>query len=378
MRKILASLATGVLVAGAAAVATVPAASAADPPSGSELSAVVQQCDQQVSNGRYAERSGQSRTVPVCATGNAVHWRSGMTIDCDGQRTAKCNSSTDPTYWHQTAWQQPDGKYLNAEKLPYVVVPISTSTWDHYDSGITGGTVVAVVYEGRVVYGVVGDRGPRDAIGEASYALADALGINPNPRTGGVSGKVVDYIAFPGVKASPIEDNADAVRKGRQAAADLVAGREGCVGTQLDFTSYPALEAGATGDRVTAAQCLLRAAGYDIGEGDPSGTLDESTMGAVRGFQSAVGLPAEGTVDAHTWTALLSAGSTPLLREGATGEAVYRVQRAVNAATGARLAMDGIFGPNTAAGVRDYQSASGLGVDGIVGPNTWQALQSGT
>ena len=38
------------------------------------------------------------------------------------------------------------------------------------------------------------------------------------------------------------------------------------------------------------------------------------------------------------------------------------------------LKVDGIFGPNTRAAVKDYQKANHLEVDGIVGPHTWRAL----
>ncbi|WP_158881007.1 peptidoglycan-binding protein [Amycolatopsis anabasis] len=352
-------------------------AAAADPPTGEQLSGAVRSCTQQVSNGKYAERSGGSRTIPVCATGNAVHWRSGMTVDCDGQRTEKCNASTDPSWQNQTAWSQSDGKPLNAEKLPYIVVPGISSTWSCSRSGITGGTVAAVVYQGRVAYAVVGDVGPNDAIGEGSYALAKALGINPDPRSGGVSGKVVDYIVFPGVKAAPIQDNADAVAKGQRAAADLVAGLRGCGGVRLDFAAYPRLDGGAAGPEVKAAQCLLRAAGHDTGAGDPSGTFDAGTTSAAKQFQAKIGLPSTGVVDAHTWTALLSRGATPQVQDGSSGEAVSRVQRALNAAVGAALNVDGQFGPKTTAAVKSYQGARGLGADGIVGANTWKALQSG-
>ncbi|SFA72258.1 Peptidoglycan-binding (PGRP) domain of peptidoglycan hydrolases-containing protein [Amycolatopsis marina] len=150
-----------------------------------------------------------------------------------------------------------------------------------------------------------------------------------------------------------------------------------CVTAQLSFATYPALAAGAEGDRVIAAQCLLRANGHDTGGEQPSGKLDESTMAAVKAFQNKVGLTAAGTVDSRTWTALLSAGSTPLLKDGSSGAAVSRLQRALNAATTAKLSVDGQFGPNTTSAVRTYQSSRGLGVDGIVGPNTWSALQAG-
>jgi glycosyl hydrolase group 75 (putative chitosanase)/putative peptidoglycan binding protein len=376
MKRSLVALAVGVLLTGGVSAILAPAA-AADPPTGGQLSEAVRDCTQQISNGLYAERVGQARTIPVCATGNAVHWRSGMTIDCDGQRTPKCNESTDPYWQNETAYPQSDGKPLNAETLPFVVVPLPSSTWDHADANITGGTVVAVVYEGRVVYGVVGDKGPTGQIGEASYATAAALGINPSPSSGGVEGKVVDYIAFPGVRANPIENNADAVAKGEQAAADLIAGRRGCGTTRLDFPTYSELAPGATGEQVTAAQCLLRAAGENIGDGDPTGTLDETSVAAAKSFQTKTGLPATGTVDAHTWTALLSRGSTPQLSNGSTGEAVSRVQRATNAAVGAGLTVDGQFGTTTTAAVKQYQTSRGLTADGVVGSATWTAMQKG-
>jgi glycosyl hydrolase group 75 (putative chitosanase) len=194
-------------------------------PSADDLRDRVAGCEEQVSNGLYAEREGMTRDIPICATGNAVHWKSGMTVDCDGQPTDECNEDTDPAYQPETAFNQSDGEPLIAAQLPYVVVPTPTdSIWDYRDSGIRGGTVVAIVYEDSVVYGVVGDVGPSGQIGESSYATAASSGIDPDPATGGVSGKVVDYIAFPGVVANPIEDNGQAVSLGEQAAAELVSG----------------------------------------------------------------------------------------------------------------------------------------------------------
>jgi peptidoglycan hydrolase-like protein with peptidoglycan-binding domain len=56
---------------------------------------------------------------------------------------------------------------------------------------------------------------------------------------------------------------------------------------------------------------------------------------------------------------------------------VFRLQRALTAALGRSIAIDGLFGGNTTAAVEEYQSGRGLEADGIVGPNTWAALQSG-
>jgi Fungal chitosanase of glycosyl hydrolase group 75 len=221
---------TCLAVAAAAAAAVGPAMAAsgsvtpAAGPGADQLRDRVTGCETQVSQGLYAERDGETRDIPICSTGGAVHWKSGMTVDCDGQPTDQCNSDTDPAYQPETAFPQSDGEPLVASELPYVVLPLASSTWDYRDSGLRGGTVVAIVYEDKVVYGVVGDLGPSGQIGEASYATADGVGIDPDPSTGGVSGKVVDYIAFPGVVANPIEDPAQATALGEQAASELVGG----------------------------------------------------------------------------------------------------------------------------------------------------------
>jgi len=220
-------------LAGAAAFAAVvaplaqaapaePVAAPAAGPTADQLRERVTGCETQVSAGLYAEREGMDQDIPICGTGTAVHWKSGMTIDCDGQRTDVCNEDTDPAYQPETAFPQSDGQPLIASELPYIVLPLASDIWDYQDSDLAGGTVVAIVYEDKVVYGVVGDLGPSGQIGEASYATADALGIDPDPSTGGASGKVVDYIAFPGVVADPIEDPAQAVSLGEAAATELV------------------------------------------------------------------------------------------------------------------------------------------------------------
>ncbi|WP_247694743.1 glycoside hydrolase domain-containing protein [Streptomyces sp. B93] len=148
-----------------------------------------------------------------------------------------------------------------------------------------------------------------------------------------------------------------------------------CTTANLDFTAYTTLQSGATGSRVTAAQCLLKAAGYD--PGTPDGVFGPATTTATRAFQTGKGLTADGVIGPRTWTALLARGTTPTLQNGSTGEAVTRLQRALTAALGRTVAIDGVFGSGTTQAVRDYQSTRALTADGIVGPATWSALQSG-
>ncbi len=63
----------------------------------------------------------------------------------------------------------------------------------------------------------------------------------------------------------------------------------------------------------------------------------------------------------------------PLEQEGSTGENVRSVQYLLND-HGAALAVDGDFGPQTAAAVRSFQASHGPGADGMVGHQTWPAL----
>ncbi|WP_344881756.1 glycoside hydrolase family 75 protein [Allokutzneria multivorans] len=211
-----------VVTAFAFALTATPASADQAGPTAAQVKAAVAKCTKQLSSGKYAHDAGGSRTSAVCKTKGAVHWKADFDVDCDGQKTPKCNKSTDPWWQNQTAFTQSNGKPLNAEKLPFVVVPGISSTWSYKGAGIGGGTVAAVTYKDKLVYAVVGDVGPTGAIGEGSYALAKALGINPNPKTGGASGAVVDYVLFPGVKVGKVEDAAAAKTLGAKSAAKLV------------------------------------------------------------------------------------------------------------------------------------------------------------
>ncbi|PSN17081.1 peptidase, partial [filamentous cyanobacterium CCP5] len=66
----------------------------------------------------------------------------------------------------------------------------------------------------------------------------------------------------------------------------------------------------------------------------------------------------------------------PLLRLGAEGEAVSRLQRQLQALGFYQGSIDGIFGPRTEQAVKAAQESYELTPDGIVGPATWRALGS--
>ncbi|NEA66876.1 glycoside hydrolase family 75 protein [Streptomyces sp. SID12488] len=184
------------------------------------LLAKVTSCSQ-LSNGKYRTDDETSASIPVCGKNGAVFWKADMDIDCDGQRTSKCSETTDPWYQDDTAFHQSNGKPLKADSLPYVVVPSSSSIWNYSGAGIKGGGVVAVIYNNKVEYAVVGDTGPTKIIGEASYATAQALGIDPDPESGGTDSGVT-YILFKNSQVSPIESHSAAVALGDQLAKQFI------------------------------------------------------------------------------------------------------------------------------------------------------------
>ncbi|MFF3612924.1 glycoside hydrolase family 75 protein [Streptomyces sp. NPDC002580] len=188
--------------------------------SAAALLAKVTSCSQ-ISNGKYRTDEETSATVPVCGKNGAVFWKADMDIDCDGQVTARCNGDTDPWFQDDTAFHQSNGQALRADSLPYVVVPSTSGIWKYTSSGIKGGGVVAVVYNGKVEYAVVGDTGPTAIIGEASYATATALGIDPDPETGGTDAGVT-YILFKNSQVSPIESHSAAVSLGDSLAKQFL------------------------------------------------------------------------------------------------------------------------------------------------------------
>ena len=141
-------------------------------------------------------------------------------------------------------------------------------------------------------------------------------------------------------------------------------------------SSSSLLKTGSKGDAVKTLQRNLNTA---IGAGlGVDGIFGAGTARAVKKFQSKYGLSADGIVGPATQKKLASViankknvvVATPTLRKGSKGENVKTLQRNLNAAIGAGLAVDGAFGPACYAAVKKFQSKYGLGADGIYGPNT--------
>ena len=140
-----------------------------------------------------------------------------------------------------------------------------------------------------------------------------------------------------------------------------------------------ALRRGLHGDPVRDLQHRLIGAGCRI---DPSeiGRFDATTEAAVREFQTRRSVRVDGVVGPETWSALVESGfaigdrllyhRSPNLR----GDDVLALQRLLNRLGFDSGREDAIFGPQTAAALREFQRNSGLSVDGIAGPATLDAL----
>ena len=133
--------------------------------------------------------------------------------------------------------------------------------------------------------------------------------------------------------------------------------------------SLPVLRNGSNGYNVTLIQSLLNDAGYGSLVAD--GIFGVSTGAAVKQFQKDRNLIVDGIVGSQTWEALLP----PTIRQGSSSYDVERLQMILNE-MGYSLVVDGIFGSNTEAAVKGFQTDTPLKVDGIVGQNTWYVLMS--
>ena len=116
-------------------------------------------------------------------------------IDSDGSD----NRHGDPCWQRDTTLRR-NGRSIDAESVPYVVVPplIVRGT-----RGVVMGckAIVRNTETGQTCEAVVADGGPRLKIGEISCECARRIGLSGNPNHGGTSRHIVHYQIFPGVFA---------------------------------------------------------------------------------------------------------------------------------------------------------------------------------
>jgi N-acetylmuramoyl-L-alanine amidase len=147
-----------------------------------------------------------------------------------------------------------------------------------------------------------------------------------------------------------------------------------------DRASRPAVvRPGSAGEAVRDLQRRLAALGFAV-PNEESGRFGPATDRQVRAFQEKRALRVDGVCGKETWTALVESGfrlgdrmlyqRRPML----TGDDVIELQRRLNMLGFDAGKEDGIFGPDTARALTEFQRNVGLGADGIFGPDTAHAL----
>src|SRR6478672_9633681 len=137
----------------------------------------------------------------------------------------------------------------------------------------------------------------------------------------------------------------------------------------------PVLKRGSNDTAVRDLQEALKALGHDPGPVD--GVFGAQTETAVKAFQQAREIPVDGVVGLVTWRNVDEADqSHPVLKAGASGLPVRRLQSRISAVGFDTGGVDGRFGARTEAAVKKLQHDYNLSVDGVVGPQTWNVVDA--
>ncbi len=137
------------------------------------------------------------------------------------------------------------------------------------------------------------------------------------------------------------------------------------------LSNHPTIREGERGSFATLLQFILQNYGYGL---DVDGIFGANTAAAVRRYQQANGLVADGIVGPATWKALLFLPPYPTLRRGDRGTYVAYMQSKLESKLYPAGEIDGIFGSKTQIALTAFQADNRLTADGIAGPATWAIL----
>lgn len=295
--------------------------------------------------------------------------------------------------WAQVTYQEKTGYCMTAYlKLLTVVEPtaaptavptsapiLEDSTYKVLQNGSTGNQVLAL----------------QQALAELGYLTSTPDGTYSTTTTQAV-------IALQKMNGLPMNGIADA-----NLQALIFHGQpKNSSGTKVSIKTLPALS-GITirlhdqGVLVSTVQTRLTQLGYY--DGEISGVYDVATQTAVKAFQKANGLKADGACGTATQEKLMSAAAAPgtlptmevtvtatpaptdlpplttpaaTVRKGSTGNDARLVQQRLIDLGYLSGVADSIFGTASVNALKEFQAKNGLSADGIAGASTYQVLFS--
>jgi hypothetical protein len=129
-----------------------------------------------------------------------VEWVAKMAVCCDGMPE---NTYDDPHWQAGTAYWN-GGKFVNADLVPYIVVPpMIIESVVPVVKGCQG--VIVNLKNGLSTPAGMFEVGPDDKLGEASCEGAGRVGLSRSPINGGTDEHTILYAIWPGIAA--IVDN---------------------------------------------------------------------------------------------------------------------------------------------------------------------------
>ena len=125
-----------------------------------------------------------------------VEWVAKFAVCCDGMPE---NEYDDPCYQRGTAYYN-NGKYINADEVPYIVVP--PMIIEGVDPVVLGSQGCIVnLKNGLSTPAGTFEVGPDDKLGEGSCEAARRIGLSPSPNSGGTDEICILYAIWPGIAA---------------------------------------------------------------------------------------------------------------------------------------------------------------------------------
>lgn len=148
----------------------------------------------------YAQdNSGLSALDWLANAGSPGNWW-GIACDISGKPYVQAPWHPAPGFYvSTTALFNPDYpldhpyRYVDSERYCFSVLPGGQAWAKLGDVGLA-----LNLETGDHMYFALADIGPKDQIGEGSMLLGRCLGLNPSPKTGGTSKKIISWVTLPG------------------------------------------------------------------------------------------------------------------------------------------------------------------------------------